>query len=499
MEVVGTRRPWNRRLTAVGIAAGLVTVLVALGLAFTNANSARDVAYNSQLLQWANASAATAAVDRAALNQALVFAVDHDLGVASREAARIALAEARATNDELAHWVDVATADVGSLATDLTNLHADGAAALAALEAGDTLEADAILSDRLEPAYALTRERFSEAQMDFAAEIVAAETASRRVEQITGLMITLLIPAAAIVIHQIVVRRQYRERKLEMDTRLEAERELNRAKDEFIAGLSHELRTPLTSIYGFSEYLLEHGTLDGNDAGEMISLINRDSAELARMVEDLLAAARLEAGGLRFEQESVDLKMIAAEEAARTSNGEGRISLHGEALYANADSERVRHVIRNLVHNAVQHGGPRIDVTFDRNGERARVTVADDGPGVDPDLQDRLFEKFVFDGRETLLTGTMGLGLAVANALVREMDGSIAYERTLGWTNFSIELPIGTPDTASQAAAREPDLPAIVTLPTPSERAAAGAPLAVVAAEAQPQPPIDIVTFEDYA
>ena len=144
-----------------------------------------------------------------------------------------------------------------------------------------------------------------------------AESDAGRVERLTQLVVTLLIPAAAIIINQLVVRRQYRERRLQIEAKLDAERELGRARDEFIAGMSHELRTPLTSIYGFSEYLLDQGLIDPDEAIELIAMINRDSADLSRMIEDLLAAARLEAGALPFEATPVDLLSIAQTEAHR--------------------------------------------------------------------------------------------------------------------------------------------------------------------------------------
>ena len=341
---------------------------------------------------------------------------------------------------------------------------------LAALENGDILRADELLSEDFETAYLALTQRLGDAQGGFAEAITRAETDAGRVERLTQLVVTLLIPAAAIIINQLVVRRQYRERRLQIEAKLDAERKLSRARDEFIAGMSHELRTPLTSIYGFSEYLLDQGLIDPDEAIELIAMINRDSADLSRMIEDLLAAARLEAGRLPFEATPVDLLSIAQTEAHRLRREGKSIQVHGEAAHVWADPALITHVVRNLTSNALRYGGNKIDIVVTNGATVAKLMVADDGPGVPAEVRDRMFERFVNDGERTLLNGSIGLGLSVASALTEEMDGTIEYEHRLGWTNLIVTMPTAPADIQGDALVGLVDEPTVdgVTVGLPS-------------------------------
>jgi two-component system sensor histidine kinase MtrB len=106
-----------------------------------------------------------------------------------------------------------------------------------------------------------------------------------------------------------------------------------------------------------------------------------------------------------------------------------------------ADPNRVRQIVRNLVSNAIKHGGPTIDVYLEGDGDRAVLTVSDNGAVMNPELEQRMFDRFVHDGVETLLTGSIGLGLSIARSLARTMGGDIRFVRAGGWTNFEVSLP----------------------------------------------------------
>ena len=139
-----------------------------------------------------------------------------------------------------------------------------------------------------------------------------------------------------------------------------AEKTVGRAKDQFIANISHELRTPLTSIYGFSEILVEQGLIDPDEAHTLISLINEESAELNRMVEDLLTVARAEAGTIAYN--FVDLRL--ANELATVVRPLQRAGMAIEvacpSLRVQADQLRTRQVLRNLLSNAHRWGGDEV-------------------------------------------------------------------------------------------------------------------------------------------
>jgi len=432
-------------LVAITVAAAIGTTLVAFALAFSHAASAREIAESSQELQWANATAGSAAVTRAALNQALVFTVDHELGVASAEAVELAQAEAATSLATLEQFVAAADQNAPELEEVATVLEF-GRVAVDHMQRGDVREADTTITRDFEPAYQAANDALSVTQASHAARIDQAASSAGRTENITRLVVTLLIPGAAIVIHQLIIRRQYREREVHMEAQVEAERELNRSKDEFIAGISHELRTPLTSIYGFSEYLLEMGLIDPTESLELITMINDDSAELSRMVDDLLAAARIDAGALSYEIESLELMGEVEHLVDQLRRSGSKVEVIGARTVGLADRSRLRQILRNLISNAERYGGSSIEVDISVFGTSAAIRVIDDGNGVDPNMADRLFTRFVHDATATLTSGSVGLGLAIAQQMANDMGGEITYERTLGLTLFTVTLPLAPAD-----------------------------------------------------
>lgn len=441
-----TTHSLRRGMVAVSVAGGVGMMLVAFAMAFSNAASAREIAESSQELQWANATAGASAVSRAAMNQALVFTVDHEIGVASADAARIARGEAVASLAVLEEFAANAPDRARQEVNAVTELVTIASSALALMEQGNIPEADAILTRSFEPAYGDAAELLSIEQRAQAARIESAASSAGRTENITRLIVTLLIPAAAIIIHQLILRRQYREREVHMSAQVEAERDLNRSKDEFIAGISHELRTPLTSIYGFSEYLLEMGLIDPTESLELITMINDDSAELSRMVDDLLAAARIDADAITYETQPLELKGEVEHLVDQIRRTGTNIDVVGARTIGLADRSRLRQILRNLISNAERHGGDTVEVDVSVYEGQAAIRVIDDGGGVIPEMEGRLFTRFVHDVSATLTSGSVGLGLAIARQMAQDMGGEITYERTLGLTVFTIYLPLAPSD-----------------------------------------------------
>jgi signal transduction histidine kinase len=430
------------RANAVVVATALVVVLLSLGMVLIISSGARRVAESSQQLDWVNQASAAAAAVRAANNQALIFAIDTALGVASSEARDIAIAEARSNATALAATIDTVPTDLSGrpLADRLRAILSSAQDVLARIESGDLTGADEQHSTTFAATYEATKQELTSEQNRLAGEVQAADNLAGRAESITQLLVTLLIPIGAILAYRAVARRQQRESRLTLEARIEAEQRLSAAKDEFIAGMSHELRTPLTSIYGFSEHLIEQGILDPDEALELISLINHDSAELSRMVEDLLAAARLDADKIQLESVPITLIDQFRAVAAPLQRAGNDITVDGSTTRAMGDPGAVRQIARNLIANAVRHGGPEIVVSITERNGVAVCTVADNGPGVDADIAERLFERFVHDGRAVFLSGSVGLGLAIARSLAIAMGGDVAYERQRGWTNFQFRI-----------------------------------------------------------
>jgi signal transduction histidine kinase len=419
----------------------VAAALLVVAVLFSNSSTASRVAANARSLHAANAAAGNAAIARLAQAQAVVFVSDHALGVASAEAADLAVAEARAALD---NFIDAA-ASLPNLQPSLTTA-ADtfGAAAekvLTLLASSQVVSAEEVREQQMEPAYSELEAGLGAWQEAMVVSISSTEDVAGRTAWVTQLAVTLAIPGAAMGFYWWWVRRRMRERERDMESRLEAERALNRAKDEFVAGLSHELRTPLTSIYGFSEVLVETGKIDASTSMDLLGLINHEAAELSRMVEDLLTAARLDAGALTVQLEEVDLATEVEAVVAPFRRTGLELTVECPQAVVTADPLRLRQIIRNLVSNAQRHGGPNVALVAACHGDYITISVFDDGPGVSSDIEERLFHRFVNSGRRALLAGSVGLGLAVAQELAAGMGTTIEYGRRNGLTFFSVDLP----------------------------------------------------------
>jgi signal transduction histidine kinase len=227
-------------------------------------------------------------------------------------------------------------------------------------------------------------------------------------------------------------------------------RELDRLKDEFIAVVSHELRTPLASVYGAAMTLQQRRDLDPARRRSLLGVIYRESARLARLVDQVLWASRLESGSARATIESVDALGVVEEvvAAARAHLPPG-ISLELESAaelpLVAADPEKVKQVLVNLVENAVKYSpdGGRIEVRLERVDGYLRFTVEDEGLGIPASEHRKIFEKFHrLDPNLTRGVGGTGLGLYICSELVREMNGRIwVTSGDVKGSAFSFELP----------------------------------------------------------
>ena len=237
--------------------------------------------------------------------------------------------------------------------------------------------------------------------------------------------------------------------------------ELDRMKDDFVASVSHELRTPLTSIRGYLELLRE------GDAGELtdeqhqfVSIVERNSDRLLRLVGDLLFVAQVEAGKITLERESIQVEELvrqavdAARPAAMEKDIEIALDLDGLGdLYA--DRARLCQVIDNLISNALKFTEPggHVCVRTSRHASLGVIEVSDDGMGMSDEDQNQLFERFFRTASATdqAIQGT-GLGLAIVKAIVQAHDGVITVESVEGeGTVFRVELPL-TPVRQPMAA-----------------------------------------------
>ena len=217
----------------------------------------------------------------------------------------------------------------------------------------------------------------------------------------------------------------------------------------FVADASHELRTPLASIRGYSELTRRGGHTLPDDVVHALARIESESVRMTSLVEDLLLLARLD-DGRSLEELPVDLARlltdVVSDARATGHDHEWTLNLPTEPLVVRGDAARIHQVFANLTTNARVHtpAGSRVTVTARHDAETVEVTVADNGPGVDPAVFEHVFERFARgDTSRSRAAGSTGLGLAIVDAVVVAHGGSVSVESAPGSTVFTVRLPAG--------------------------------------------------------
>jgi signal transduction histidine kinase len=437
--VLITRPVGHRRSAGIAVGVTLLLVVFVVGLAFANSISASRVTDNARALHWANSSLGTAALTRAALVQAATFSELAESDLVTSGDLDAAIAEAASARDRLGDLVEIGGESVS--VAYLTHYLGSIDATLQALTSGDGATAkDLILTD-VESGYIILRDSLQTDQDHIQTQIDANNAGANRATDFIIFFLTFAIPASAVLIYRMLAKRTVREHQLTADLEIEAERAVGRAKDEFIAGLSHELRTPLTSIYGFAEILTDGDGSDVEGNKDLAQIIANEAAEMTRMVDDLLAAARIDSTGVSVEMAPTRITDVVESAVTPFLRAGLEVKRSGGEAWVSTDAARLRHVIVNLLSNAARHGGDNIGIEVSDGEGVVDIEVWDDGPGVPEEQVAKLFERFIHNGAAPLLTGSVGLGLAVASRLTSLLGGKLAYQRFVGKTYFIVSLP----------------------------------------------------------
>jgi signal transduction histidine kinase/GAF domain-containing protein len=232
------------------------------------------------------------------------------------------------------------------------------------------------------------------------------------------------------------------------------DRVLEELRSDFVSTVSHELRTPLAAIYGAALTLQrEDLPLDEAQRANLMDVIATESDRLARTVNDILWASRLDADRMQLELGSHDPRyltqtVIEAAKAHLRPGVELTLSCERELPPVAGDPDKVRQVLTNLVDNAIKYSpeGGRVEVDVSRREHAVRFSVADEGLGIPQSEQRRIFDKFYrVDPNLSRGVGGTGLGLYISRELVRRMNGTIWVESREGeGSQFSFELPVAT-------------------------------------------------------
>lgn len=213
----------------------------------------------------------------------------------------------------------------------------------------------------------------------------------------------------------------------------------------FTADASHELRTPVTAIAGHAHYLLRRSA-PTDVQRESLEVIRSEADRMGKLVGDLLELARADAGfALRREPLNLVDVLDAAREVVPPEGGDARVEVHAATPVVEVDGDpaRLQQVVLNLVQNAVNAGASHVHVTAERDGDDARLEVADDGPGIPDEALPHLFDRFYrVDGARSGRGNGAGLGLAIVRWIVQQHGGRVDVDARPGeGTRFTVHLP----------------------------------------------------------
>ena len=229
--------------------------------------------------------------------------------------------------------------------------------------------------------------------------------------------------------------------------------ELDRLKDDFVSTVTHELRTPLTSIRAFSEILRDNPALEPEEHQKFLDIIVKESERLTRLINQVLDLAKIESESAKWTTERVHLNEVIDEALSSISQlfNENAIELKRNVpvkpIFVMADRDRLIQVVINLLSNAAKFCDPekgQVTVLLNAHSGKARVAVADNGPGIQPDEQERIFGKFhQLKGLRDEKPKGSGLGLTICHRIINYHGGNIWVESTPeSGANFIFELSL---------------------------------------------------------
>jgi two-component system CheB/CheR fusion protein len=228
----------------------------------------------------------------------------------------------------------------------------------------------------------------------------------------------------------------------------------DRRRDEFLAILAHELRNPLAPIRN-ALHLLGKSEVDREQTTKLVEMMERQTDQLVRLVDELLTASRVTGNKIELKRERIDLASVLqdAMELSRPAMEIGRhdlrVTMPKEPVMLDADPMRLRQVFSNLLNNAAKYTDPggTIWIEAARRGIQAVISIRDTGIGISPEMQPHIFELFMqVDRTKTRAQGGLGIGLALARSLVRLHGGEIEVQsKGLGeGATFIVRLPVAS-------------------------------------------------------
>ncbi len=241
------------------------------------------------------------------------------------------------------------------------------------------------------------------------------------------------------------------------------DRRLEQLRTDFVATAAHELRTPLSAVYGAVRTLQqsEHELTDAMRT-QFLEMIETQSERLRVLMDQLLVTAQLDSADLQLHPQAVDVvplceELIAAVRIRRPDKIELSLVSPTFPVRLDADPDRLRQVVANLIDNAVKYSpaGGKVEVRVTSNGTLGTIEVSDEGLGIPAEEHEHIFEKFYrLDPAMTNGIGGSGLGLHISRELIHQMGGEITVTSAEGsGSTFTITLPVHAPAASSPTLA----------------------------------------------
>lgn len=280
-----------------------------------------------------------------------------------------------------------------------------------------------------------------------------------------AMAVSAILIGRLVLIHQVFEPLQALNRQLaQKNTELE---EATRMKSQFLANMSHELRTPLNSIIGYTELILNgtYGSLTELQSNRL-DKVTRNGRVLLNLINDVLDLSKIEAGHMilnRTEVPTAELLngLLHTFQVQALSKGLRLVRGYGSLPSLHVDENRARQILANLLSNAIKFthtGAVIVRAHYDADDQRVIISVTDTGIGIEPEVQDRIFEAFQQgDGSLTRAFEGTGLGLAIAQRLADLHGGRLWFRSQPGkGSTFHVALPVAARVPTPQPIFRPP-------------------------------------------
>ncbi len=233
---------------------------------------------------------------------------------------------------------------------------------------------------------------------------------------------------------------------------IEELKEAEEYRREFLANVSHELKTPIFSAQGFIQTLLDGAMQDEEVQNKFLKKSAKSLDRLSVLVQDLLTISQLESGSITMQKEFFDISRMVDDifeqlegKAAKKNCTLIRLPEESKLIETYGDAQRIGQVITNLVENGIKYGNDegKVRLILEELENVVQVTIADDGPGIDPEKLPRIFERFFrVDKHRSRESGGTGLGLSIVKHIIDSHDAEIKVESEVGeGTIFTFILP----------------------------------------------------------